>query len=128
MSLKESLRILVVDDMAASRGLLVNALDGFGIKNIFQENDGDSALAFLLRTPVHIVISDYNMPGKNGLQLLQAIRSYDQLKRTGFILVSGTTDAALVTQGRQLGMNNFLPKPFTPDTFKKTLEAVVGPL
>lgn len=126
MSLRDSLRVLVVDDMAASRGILVNALENFGIRNVFSESKGEDALSFLLKHPVHLVVSDYNMPGMNGLGLLKAIRGYAQFQRTGFILVSGTTDRAVVTEGQRNGMNNFLPKPVTPETLKKAVEAVVG--
>lgn len=128
MSIKDSLRILVVDDMAASRGVLINGLEQCGIKNIFSETTCDGALSFMLKTPVHLVVSDYNMPGKSGLDLLKAIRSSGQLQRTGFILVSGTTDSTVVTEGQRLGMNNFLPKPVTPESLRRTVEAVVGRL
>lgn len=128
MSIKDTLRILVVDDMAASRGVLINGLERCGIKNIFSETSCDGALSFMLKTPVHLVVSDYNMPGKSGLDLLKAIRASGQLQRTGFILVSGTTDSKVVTEGQRLGMNNFLPKPVTPESLRKTVEAVVGRL
>ncbi|MFN3911394.1 response regulator [Hyphomonas sp.] len=128
MSIKDSLRILVVDDMAASRGVLINGLEQCGIKNIFSETSCDGALSFMLKTPVHLVVSDYNMPGKSGLDLLKSIRASGQLQRTGFILVSGTTDSSVVTEGQRLGMNNFLPKPVTPESLRKTVEAVVGRL
>lgn len=128
MSVKESLRILVVDDMATSRGLLVNSFTGMGIKNVFDETNVDDALSFMLKFPVHIVVADYNMPGKDGLQLLQAIRSNKQMARTGFILVSGTADSSVLTKGRELGMNNFIAKPFNEAGLKKTVEAVTGPL
>ena len=128
MSIKDSLRILVVDDMAASRGVLINGLEQCGIKNIFSETSCDGALSFMLKTPVHLVVSDYNMPGKSGLELLKAIRASGQLQRTGFILVSGTTDSSVVTEGQRLGMNNFLPKPVTPESLRKTVEAVIGRL
>jgi two-component system chemotaxis response regulator CheY len=78
--------------------------------------------------PFDLVITDYNMPGKSGLDLLKAIRASGQLQRTGFILVSGTTDSTVVTEGQRLGMNNFLPKPVTPESLRKPVEAVVGRL
>lgn len=128
MSAKNSLRILVVDDMAASRGLMVNTLESFGIKNVFQEASADSALTFILKYPVHLIMADYHMPGKDGLDLLSAIRSNGQTSRTGFILVSGTADEKIVNRGKQLGMNNFIAKPFTPEKIKGAIERVVGPL
>ena len=82
----------------------------------------------MLRTPVHLVISDYNMPGKNGLEFLKAIRTNKQTARVGFILVSGSSSPDIIRVGRSYGMNNFLPKPFNADSLRKTVEAVVGKL
>jgi len=126
MSLKNSLRVLVVDDMAGSRGLMVNTLENLGIKNVFQENSVQDALSFMLKHPVHLIMADYHMPGKDGLDLLSAVRSNDQTKRTGFILVSGTADPEVVNRGKGLGMNNFMAKPFTPEKTKNVIERVVG--
>jgi two-component system, chemotaxis family, chemotaxis protein CheY len=128
MSMKESLRVLVVDDMAGSRGVIVNALESLGIKQVSWEDNAEAALSSILKFPVHLVLADYNMPGKDGLDLLAAIRSNDQTKRTGFILVSGTADSQVVNRGRQLGMNNFIAKPCTPDKIKAAIESLVGRL
>jgi len=68
------------------------------------------------------------MPKRSGLDLLQAIRSNRQTNRTGFILVSGTADEQVINKGRQLGMNNFIAKPFTPEKIKAAIERVVGRL
>ena len=76
MGLKDNLRIMVVDDMATSRGLITQALDEIGIKNYVTENDGKKAFSRLAATPVHLVLSDYNMPGMDGLGLLQAVRGH----------------------------------------------------
>lgn len=67
MSIKNALRIMVVDDMSTSRGLIFQALDEIGIKNTCFEVCGSDALATLSAKPVHLVISDFNMPGMNGL-------------------------------------------------------------
>jgi len=128
MSLKDNLRVMVVDDMTASRGLLTQALDAIGVKNHQWEKDGADALKTLTAAPTHIVISDYEMPNMNGLQLLEALRKEKTTQRVGFILVTGSADKTLVGQGKKLGMNNYLPKPFTPDSLQKCIEAVVGKL
>ena len=128
MSIKQKLRVLVVDDMAASRGAIVNALKTMGIENVFDETDVDAAMSYMLINSVHIVVADYNMPGKDGLELLGSLRANKQFSKTGFILISGAADTEVLTRGRQLGMNNFVPKPFTPDKLQKSLEAVVGKL
>lgn len=128
MSLKDSLSIMVVDDMSTSRGLITMALDEIGIRNVDSKNDGQTALTSLAAKPVHLVISDYNMPGLDGLQLLRALRENRSTSRIGFILVSGRLDDAIVATGRKLGMNNFIAKPFDTLQMRRCIEAVVGPL
>ena len=128
MSTKDKLRVLVVDDMSTSRGLIIQALEWMGIGAIDHCADGQTALQKMAAAPVHMVISDYNMPGMDGLQLLQTLRGTPQTARTGFILITGTTDAAVLDKGKQLGMNNFLKKPFSPTALKACIERVVGPL
>lgn len=128
MSTKDMLRVLVVDDMSTSRGLIVQALEWMGIGAIDHCADGNAALQKMAATPIHIVISDYNMPGMDGLQLLRSLRSRQETARTGFILITGTTDEAVIDRGKQLGMNNFLRKPFSPTALRACIERVVGPL
>ena len=128
MGLRDQLRILVVDDMSTSRGLLTQALDAMGVRQVGYATDGIGALDALAKTPVHLVISDYNMPGMDGLQLLQSLRSEPRTKAIGFILVTGQADRDLIDAGRRFGMNNFLKKPFTPQDLRTCIEAVVGRL
>ncbi|MGC0225054.1 response regulator [Pseudooceanicola nitratireducens] len=128
MALRDQIRIMVVDDMSTSRGLITQALDAFGVRNVASTADGPSALKALESTPVHLVISDYNMPGMDGLQLLHRLRSGAQTKGVGFILITGKADKAIIDQGRKFGMNNFLKKPFEPKDLQACIEAVVGRL
>lgn len=128
MALKDKLRIMIVDDMTTSRGLVFNCLDTIGVKNVSYAKTGDEALANLKSAPVHLVISDYNMPGMDGLDLLKAMRSNPSTQKIGFILLTGSKDKGLVEKGRSLGMNNFLAKPFTPRDLESCISAVVGSL
>lgn len=128
MSLKDTLSVMVIDDMATSRGLITMALEELGIRNIDFKVNAEDALKTLSAKPVHIVISDYNMPGMDGLQLLEALRLNRTTSRIGFILVSGRLDEAILSTGRKLGMNNFLRKPFSTLQMKSCMEAVVGKL
>lgn len=128
MALRDQLRVMVVDDMSTSRGLITQALDAFGIRNVASTADGPTALKTLETQPVHLVISDYNMPGMDGLQLLHKLRTGAKTKGVGFILITGKADKAIIDQGRQLGMNNFLKKPFEPKDLQTCIEAVVGRL
>ena len=128
MSLREQLRIMVVDDMSTSRGLITQALDGFGIRQVESAADGEAALNKLAKWPVHLVISDMNMPGMNGLQLLHALRSNARTGKVGFLLITGKADQNIIETGKKLGMNNFLAKPFQPADLRKAIEAIVGRL
>lgn len=128
MALKESLSIMVVDDMATSRGLIIMALEEMGIKKIDFRTDGADALRSLVAKPVHLVISDYNMPGMTGLDLLKGLRENRITSRIGFILVSGRMTPEIMDAGKARGMNNYIQKPFSTAQLKACIQAVVGPL
>lgn len=128
MALKDNLKIMIVDDMSVSRGLLTQAVEEMGIKSIDFEKSGDSAFPKLAAHPVHLVICDYNMPGMNGLDLLENLRRNRSTQRIGFVLVTGSPTQDMITRGKQLGLNNLIKKPFTTVSLKAAIEAVVGRL
>ena len=128
MGLKETLSIMVVDDMSTSRGLITQALNDNGLWNIETENDGQTALSRLVQNPVHLVLSDMNMPGMDGLGLLASLRKSPATARVGFILVTGSPTPQIVQQGQALGLNNLIKKPFTAASMKQCIERVVGKL
>ncbi len=128
MALRDKLRTIVVDDMSTSRGLITQALDGFGVRQVETAADGATALEKIANWPVHLVISDMNMPGMNGLQLLHALRTRQATKGVGFLLITGKADRETIETGKKLGMNNFIKKPFQPNELRNAIEAVVGRL
>ena len=128
MALRDQLRIMVVDDTATSRGLITHALESFGIRNIAAAADGREAVQSIARAPVHLVVSDYNMPEMDGMQLLASLRNSPTTAKVGFLLITGRADRALLEKGKQLGMNNYLNKPFQPADLKTAIEAIVGRL
>lgn len=128
MALRDQLKTMVVDDMSTSRGLITNALDSFGLRNVAIAADGQSALQQLSTNPAHLVISDYNMPGMDGLQLLHALRNNATTRNVGFLLITGRADREIIDHGKKLGMNNFLKKPFEPAALRAAIEAIVGRL
>jgi len=128
VSLKEKLRILVVDDTATSRSLIINAIEQIGIKNYSWAVDGEDALDNLEKTTFHLVVSDYNMPNMDGLVLLKNMRSNPKTQRTGFIMITGTKDPDVISKGQSLGMNNYIEKPITKNGLQACIEAVTGPL
>ncbi len=128
MALRDQLRVLVVDDMSTSRGLITQALDGMGVSHVSTAADGPSALESVARSPVHLVISDFNMPGMDGLQLLQSLRQGAKTAGVGFLLITGRADKEIIERGRSLRMNNYIAKPFQPADLKTAIEAIVGRL
>ena len=128
MPLKSQLHLMVVDDMSVSRGLIEQALDWAGFSNVQYEANGESALKRLAAAPVHLVISDYNMPGMDGISLLEALRSNRSTQRIGFILITGKADRQLLERGQRAGMNNFLMKPFSKEALLHSIESVTGKL
>ncbi len=128
MALRDQLRVLVVDDMSTSRGLITQALESLGIRSVATASDGPGALASIEAAPVHLVISDYNMPGMDGLALLEALRKGAKTGGVGFLLITGRADREIIERGRALKMNNFIKKPFEPADLKTAIEAIVGRL
>jgi two-component system chemotaxis response regulator CheY len=128
MGLKETLKVMVVDDMAISRALIAQSLDEIGIKNYTTESDSRAALGKLVANPVHLVISDMNMPGISGLQLLEGLRHARTTQRIGFILITGSPTPEVVKAGHGLGLNNMVRKPFNTVTLRSAIETVVGRL
>lgn len=128
MALKDTLRVMIVDDMSVSRALIAQSLDEIGIAHHDSEKDGKAALGRLVANPVHLVISDMNMPGMTGLQLLEALRMSRSTQRIGFILITGSPTPEMINQGRQFGLNNMVRKPFSTVTLKAAIESVVGRL
>ncbi|MBM3604415.1 MAG: response regulator [Alphaproteobacteria bacterium] len=128
MALKSNLHVMVVDDMTISRSLIEQALDWAGLVNVQYEANGETAFRRLAAAPVHLVISDYNMPGMDGLSLLEALRKNPSTQRIGFILITGTATREMIERGQRSGMNNFIAKPFTKEALLKCIETVTGKL
>ena len=128
MSVAEKLRVMVVDDTSVSRALIVDALDQMGVRGVTIAKDGLAALNTLKAQPVHLVISDMNMPGLDGLALLKGLRQNPSTARIGFILVTGSPDKTLIERGRQYALNNYITKPFTVTSLRAAIEAVFGKL
>lgn len=128
MPAMQQLSILVVDDTSVSRALITDGLDQIGFKSFKVAKDGEEGLKMMVTAPCHLVISDYNMPKIDGIQLLRALRQHPPTSKVGFILVTGKGDKALIDEGKKWGLNNFLAKPFSVPQLKTCIEAVVGKL
>ena len=115
--------ILVVDDSAAMRSLLVATLETLGQVRIVQAANGFEALRVLPREKVDLVLTDINMPDINGLELLSFIRSNPLYRELPVIIISTEGSRKDIDRGLSLRANEYLVKPFIP---QKLLELVQG--
>jgi two-component system chemotaxis response regulator CheY len=128
MPAASALKVLLVDDQLSMRALARTALQQIGITNIDDASDGEEAFRALVQKPVHLVISDFNMPKLDGLGLLRAIRSHEPIRSIAFIMLTGRADKELVQRAMQFGVNNYIVKPFTAAQLKEKIEEVFGAL
>ena len=128
MPAASALRVLVVDDQLTMRALVRGGLVAAGVADITDAFDGEEALKILLTRSINLVISDFNMPKVDGLQLLRAIRAHEPIRTTAFIMLTGRADKDLVQRAVQFGVNNYLVKPFSNGQLKEKIEGVFGPL
>ena len=128
MPAASALSVLIVDDQLTMRSLVRSGLNQIGVTNTREAGDGEEAVQSLVRRPVHLVITDYNMPKLDGLGLLRAIRTYEPIRNTAVIMLTGRADPELVQRAAQFGVNNYLVKPFTVATLRGKIEDVFGAL
>ena len=128
MPVAASMHVLVVDDQSTVRALVRSGLNQLGVIYVSEAADGKEALKSLDDSPVHLIISDFNMPNMDGLALLKTVRANAATRQTAFIMLTGRADKELVQKAVQLGVNNYLVKPFTVQTLKDKIEAVFGKL
>ena len=128
MPVASAIKTLIVDDQQTMRSLIRTSLHALGINQTREAPDGEEALRAMLSLPVNLVITDFNMPKLDGLQLLKAIRAFPATKKVPFFILTGRGDRELVQKAAGLGANNFLIKPLTAPVLLKTLETVLGKL
>jgi len=128
MPLAMTFKVLVVDDQLTMREVTRLALQEMGVRQIIDAENGDEAFKKATTQPLDMIISDFNMPGMDGLGLLRAVRGHPAVRKLPFILVTGRGDNALVVSAAQAGVNNYIVKPFTAEMLREKVEAVVGKL
>ncbi len=120
----KSIHILVVDDFSTMRRIVRNLLRELGFSNFDEAEDGIQALQKLRSRPFDFVVSDWNMPNMQGIDLLRAIRSDPQLKHIPVLMVTAEAKRENILEAAQAGVNGYIVKPFTADTLKEKLDSV----
>jgi two-component system chemotaxis response regulator CheY len=124
------LSILVIDDDAMVKSILVEYLQTMGFKNIVAAKNSASALQIIQDQKVRIdlFVSDWEMPEVSGLTLLKAVRNHPQRKNTPFLLVTSqrSMERFKITQAAQWAVNGYMMKPFRLEAFSQKIFEVMG--
>ncbi|MCX8070338.1 MAG: chemotaxis response regulator CheY [Thermodesulfovibrionales bacterium] len=119
-----SLRVLVVDDFPTMRRIVKNLLKQLGFENIDEAEDGLTALQKLKTGGYGLVVSDWNMPNMEGIDLIRKIRQDPALKDTPFLMVTAEAEKEKVIEAIKAGVDNYIVKPFTAEVLKEKLEKI----
>lgn len=121
------MRLLVVDDSSTMRRIIVNTLQRLGYNDVLEAAHGLEAWSILDRSDnIDILITDWNMPEMNGLELVKKTRSDSRYEDIPIIMVTTEGGKAEVITALKAGVNNYIIKPFTPQVLREKLEAVLG--
>ena len=120
----KSINVLIVDDFATMRRIINTGLKQLGFNNLFEAIDGEDALRILGKQRIGLIVSDWNMPKINGLELLKAVRADDYLKDIPFLMLTTEGKKENVIQAIQAGVSNYIVKPFTIETLNAKLEKI----
>ena len=120
----KSMKILVVDDFSTMRRIIKNLLRDLGFSNIEEADDGTTALPMLQGGDFDFVVTDWNMPGMQGIDLLRTIRADADLKDIPVLMVTAEAKREQIIEAAQAGVNGYIVKPFTAATLKEKLEKV----
>ncbi|TKI69011.1 response regulator [Sulfurimonas crateris] len=121
------MKLLVVDDSSTMRRIIKNTLARLGHKDILEGADGVEGWSELDANPdVDMLITDWNMPEMNGLELVKKVRADERFKDLPIIMVTTEGGKAEVITALKAGVNNYIVKPFTPQVLKEKLGAVMG--
>jgi two-component system chemotaxis response regulator CheY len=121
------LKLLVVDDSSTMRRIIKNTLQRLGHKDILEGADGVEGWNALNTNPdVDMLITDWNMPEMNGLELVKKVRADSRFIDLPIIMVTTEGGKAEVITALKAGVNNYIVKPFTPQVLKEKLGAVMG--
>ncbi len=119
------MKCLVVDDSAITRRILGNSLRAIGFDTILEAGDGRQALQVC--TPdVDIVLTDWNMPGMPGVELVRRLRGDPALGGIPVLLITTRAAKDDVVEAAQAGVDGYVIKPFTPEVLKQKIEEAMG--
>ena len=120
----KNLRFLVVDDFATMRRIVRNLLKDLGFNNVEEAEDGQDALVKLRESKFDFVVSDWNMPNLDGLQLLTQLRADPDFSSLPVLMVTAEAKKENIIAAAQAGANGYVVKPFTAATLEEKLNKI----
>ena len=124
----KNMKILVVDDFSTMRRIVKNLLGELGFTNITEADDGKTALPIMETGEIDFLVTDWNMPGMPGIDLLKAVRANPDIANTPVLMVTAEAKREQIMEAAQAGVNGYVVKPFTAETLKEKVDGVFSRL
>lgn len=118
------MKILIVDDFSTMRRIIKNLLRDLGYTNTSEADDGKTALPMLLSGDFDFLVTDWNMPGMTGIELLKAVRADERLVQLPVLMVTAEAKRDQIIAAAQAGVNGYVVKPFTAAALKEKIEKI----
>ena len=118
------MKILVVDDFSTMRRIIKNLLRDLGFTNTTEADDGLTAMPILQAGGIDFLVTDWNMPGMQGIDLLKAVRADENLSSLPVLMVTAETKREQIIEAAQAGVNGYIVKPFTAATLKDKIDKI----
>ncbi len=119
-----STTVLVADDSGTMRKIIIRSLNAVGIKSVLEAADGAQAVSLFKPGEFDLVLTDWNMPGKTGLEVTREIRAQDP--EVPIIMITTEAEKRRVVEAIEAGVTDYLVKRFTRDTLKEKLNKRVA--
>ena len=124
--MSKNLKFLVVDDFSTMRRIVKNLLNDLGYANVTEADDGKTALPMLQAGGIDFLVTDWNMPGMPGLDLLKAVRADPKLAKMPVLMLTAEAKREQIIEAAQAGVNGYVIKPFTAVTLKEKIDKILG--
>ncbi len=120
----KNMKILIVDDFSTMRRIIKNLLRDLGFNDTTEADDGQTALPMLKTGKFDFLVTDWNMPGMDGLTLLKTVRADENLSSLPVLMVTAEAKREQIVEAAQAGVNGYVVKPFTAVTLKEKIEKI----
>ncbi|HEB55062.1 MAG TPA: chemotaxis protein CheY [Gammaproteobacteria bacterium] len=120
----KNIKILIVDDFSTMRRIIKNLLRDLGFTNTEEADDGTTALPMLQTGKFELLVTDWNMPGMQGIDLLRHVRADENMASLPVLMVTAEQKKEQIVEAAQAGVNGYIVKPFTAQTLKEKLEKI----